>query len=147
MASNWELIVPGDAEAAVIDILRNHTAELVGLGITFSSDLVGYEPGDRWVMVTQEGSSADWPKIDKPRIDIEVYADIREDARDIAALCQASVLRAMGNYSGKGLKITDAKVELGLTRVPDKLAEKPRYILALRLTTVPSGTPLTPDPL
>lgn len=147
MASDWELIVPGDAEAAVIDILSNSTPELSGLGITFSSDLVGYEPGDRWVMVTQEGSSAGWPKIDKPRIDIEVYADIREDARDIAALCQASVLRAMGNYSGKGLKITDAKVELGLTRVPDKLSEKPRYILALRLTTVPSGTPLTPDPL
>lgn len=147
MASNWELIVPGDAEAAVIDILDNHTPELSGLGITFSSDLTGYEPGARWVMVTQEGSSANWPKVDKPRIDIEVFAAVREDAHDIAALCQATVLRAMGNYSGKGLKITDAKVELGLTRVPDKLQETPRYILALRLTTVPYGTPLTPNPL
>lgn len=146
MASNWPLIVPGDAEAAVIDILRNHTPELSGLGITFSSDLVGFVPGDRWVMVTQEGSSARWPKIEKPRIDIEVNAATREDARDIAALCQASVLRAMGNYSGKGVTITDVRLEMGLTRVPDKLEENPRYILALRLTTVPNGTPLTPNP-
>lgn len=146
MPSYWEFVVPGDAEAAVIDILKTLTPELAGKNITFSSDLVGYEPMARWVMVTQEGSSADWPKIDKPRIDIEVYAENRTTARDIAALCQASVLRAMGTYSGKGLRITDAKVELGLTRVPDKLQEGARYILALRLTTVPFGPPLIPNP-
>lgn len=146
MNSYWEMIVPGDAEAAVIDILKNLTPELFGKNITFSSDLVGYTPGARWVMVTQEGSVANWPKIEKPRIDFEVYAANRTDARDIGALCQASVLRAMGTYSGNGLKITDAKVELGLTRVPDKLQEGARYILALRLTTVPFGPPLIPNP-
>lgn len=146
MSSEWEFIVPGDAEAAVVDILKNETPELAGLGITFSTTMVGYVTGSRWVVVSQEGSAPRWPKIDRPRIDIEVFAASRSDARDIAALCQASVLRAMGNYSGKGVTITDAKVELGLTRVPDRLEEVARYIFAVRLTTVPSGPPLTPSP-
>jgi hypothetical protein len=145
VASNWPLVVPGDAEAACIDILKNHTPELAGLDITFSTSLNGYQAGMRWVVVSQEGSAADWPKIDRPRIDIHVFAGSRTDARDIAAMVQASLIRAMGNYSGNGLTICDVRLELGLTRVPDKLEEVARYILALRLTCVPYGDPLLPS--
>jgi hypothetical protein len=145
VASNWPLVVPGDAEAAVVDILTNYTPELSGLDITFSTSMVGYTAGDRWVVVSQEGGSAEWPKIDRPRIDLQIFANSRTDARDIAAMCQASLIRSMGNYSGNGVTITDVRLELGLTRVPDKLEEVARYILALRLTCVPYGEPLLPS--
>ena len=141
-----EYIEHGDAEAAIIDILKNHTSELdfVTGHPTVQADMVGYTVGARWVMVTQEGSLEGWPSIDHPRIDVEVYAERRSVARDIAAICLASVKRAMGAYTGNGLFLSDVKLEQGLTRVPDKYQEAPRYVFAVRLTTVPRGTPLAP---
>jgi hypothetical protein len=133
----WEFIVGGDAEAAVVDILLNRTPELTPFSPTISTNLTGYVFGDRWVMVTQEGGFRVWPNIDRPRIDIQVFAERRSVARDIASLCLASIIRASGFYHGHGLTLTDAIVELGLTRVPDRRQEADRYIFALRLTTVP----------
>ena len=147
MVSQWEYIVHGDAEAAIIDILINDTPELPHFPphptLTISSNMIGYEAGDRRIVVTQEGSLRGWPKIDKPRIDIDVLAERRSIAKEIAAISLASIERSMGNYSGFGLILTDVKLEQGITRVPDKLQEAERYIFSIRLTTVPSGTPLT----
>lgn len=140
----WEFIEHGDAEAAIVDIFLNETPELTPFGIArISTSMTGYTLGDRWIFVTQEGGSEDWPAIDRPRIDVEVYAERRSVARDIAAICLASVKYNMGTYRGFGLFLSDAKVEQGLTRIPDKFQEETRYYFSLRLTTRPSGS-LTP---
>lgn len=141
--SQWEYIEHGDAEAAIIDILLNYTPEL-DFAITghpqVRANLVGYTIGDRWILVTQEGSVEKWPAIDKPRIDVEVYAERRSVARDVASISLASIKYHMGRYRGNGLFLSDATVEQGLTRVPDKLQEETRYIFAVRLTTRPYGS-------
>ena len=130
-----EMIIHGDAEALVRHIFVNLTPELVGKNITFSTDLVGYQEGDRWVVVSQEGSSkALWNIINKPRIDFEVNAESRSAAKDIAEICEASIFRAVG-VSAYGATLTAVREETGPTRVPDKEQDAShRYVFALRLT-------------
>jgi hypothetical protein len=142
-----EMIIFGDAEAAVVDILQNDTPELPHFPpnppLTITTNLVGYEPDDRWIEVVQEGASMTWPKIQRVRIDLMVYAERRSVAKDICEICLASLMRSMGDYRGFGLFISDCKLEQGATRVPDKLQETSRYVAAVRLTIVPSGPPLS----
>lgn len=138
-----EYILQGDAEAAVLDILRNDTPELISsTPVSIKSNLIGYTPGDRWIVVEQQGASETWPKISRPRIDVEVFAERRTVAKELAEICLASLKRAMGTYFGFGLFISDCKLELGITRIPDKLQETSRYVFAVRLTIVPSGPAL-----
>lgn len=145
MASQWEFITHGDTEAAIVDILENLTPELdyADGRPTVSTNFLGYTVGDRWIMVSQEGAFVVWPNINRPRIDIQVLADRRSVAHDMADICLASIRYQMGRYRGYGLFLADAIIELGLTRVPDRRQEADRYIFALRLTTKPDGT-LTP---
>lgn len=141
MASQWEFIEHGDVEAAVVDILLNYTPELsVYPDLMISTNLVGYSFGSRFICVSQEGSIESFPTIDRPRIDIEVFAERRSVARDISSIVLASLKYNMGRYRGNGLFLSDARVEQGLTRVPDKREECERYVFALRLTTRPDGT-------
>lgn len=138
-----EFIVFGDAEAAVVDILINETPELDFPGKPqIQTNLIGYSAGARWIEVTQQGSIHRWPKIDMPRIDVMVYAERRSVAKDIAEICMASLIRQMGTYRGFGLFLSDAKVEQGITRIPDKYQESDRYLFSLRLTCTPYGPPL-----
>ena len=142
-----EFIIQGDAEAAVIDILRTLTPELPTSPphptLYISTNLLGYVPDQRRVVVSQEGGSETWPKIFRPRIDIEVFAERRSVAQDIIEICLASLKRSMGSYSGFGLFISDCKIEMGPTRVPDPLQDASRYVSAVRLTIVPNGSPNT----
>jgi hypothetical protein len=142
-----EYIDHGDAEAAVVDILKNFTPELVFSSgqPNISTNMIGYVLGDRRIVVSQEGSFEEWPVLDHPRIDFEVYAERRSVARDIASICMASVKYQMGRYRGNGLFLSDVKVEQGLTRTPDKYQESVRYVFGLRLTTRPSGFLASPS--
>jgi hypothetical protein len=144
MTGPLEFVMGGDTEAAVVDILLNLTPELAYANATISTNLLDYMVGDRWVFVTQEGSFESFQHLDHPRIDFEVYAERRSVAFDMAKICLASVKYQAGRYRGNGIFISDCKVEQGLTRVPDKLQEAPRYIFSVRLTCVPKDD-LTPS--
>lgn len=138
--AGYPYILHGDAEAAMVDILMNHTPELAAYaGDTpfISTDLIGFTELSRWVMVTMEGGSAQWPIATEPRIDFEFYAERRSVALDIGQICVASIFRASGNYTGNGLFLEDVQTEMGLTRVPDKETSTPRYLYSLRLTILP----------
>ncbi len=138
-----EFILHGDAEAAVVDILKNSTPELPHFPphptLHITTNLINYDPQERWIVVTQEGSMEKWPKIDRPRIDVEVFAERRSVAKDIASISLASLKEHMGAYTGFGLTITDVALEQGITRIPDKFQEASRYLFSVRLTTVPFG--------
>lgn len=141
-----EMIVHGDAEAAVRDILKNDTPELPHYppnpALTITTNMLGFLPGDRRIVISQEGAAFKYPNISRPRIDVEVYADRRSVAREIAEIAQAGILRQIGSYYGYGLFISDVSIEQGITNVPDKLQTVSRYVFAVRLTIVPRGTPL-----
>jgi hypothetical protein len=137
MTGPMEFIVGGDAEAAVVDILKNLTPELSYINPTVSTNLVGYTVGARWIEVTQEGSLEKLLHIDSPRIDVGVYAERRSVSHDMAKISLASIKYQAGRYRANGLFISSCTLEQGLTRVSDKLQESSRYIFSVRLVCVP----------
>jgi hypothetical protein len=133
-----EYIRHGDASAAIVDILKNYTPELVPMGVTVSSSLNGWSPDKRWIMVSRQGGLMHWPyKIDRPRIDIRTYAPEEDVAFDLASIAEASIFRARGIYSGMGVRLQHVIEEVGPTEVWDKHEESPAYFFSLRLTTTP----------
>lgn len=143
------MIIHGDIEALLIDVLLNHTPELAPYALTrISTDLRGYSEGNRWVMITAEGGAhAQWNVISKPRIDFEVRAERRDVAQDISQICMGSVFRAVPS-SAFGATLSEVKSELGLTNVPDKDEESSyRYIFSFRATCLvhPASAPGAPS--
>lgn len=135
-----EFIRRGDPASGVVDILTNHTPELTEYNVAgIATDLKGWVSPARWVEVTLAGGMKTWPKISRPRIDIDVYAEMDYICNDILDICEASVFRARGLYRGYGVFLSDVKEEVGAFEAYDKHQETPRYIVSLRLT-------VTPDP-
>ncbi len=138
------MIIHGDAEALIVDVLENLTPELQLYSPTISTDLRNYQAGMRWVMVTAEGGNhAQWNVINKPRIDVEVRAERRDVAHQIAQICFGSIYRSVP-YSAYGATLSQVKTELGLVNVPDKEEEESyRYLFSLRIvcTIHPDSAP------
>lgn len=130
--------VQGDAEAAVISILRSDSSVAAFSPTRISSDAVGYQKGNLWVQVTRQGGNIQSYVVDKPRIDINVYGPDRTTAHDLAQVVQSVLLNSRG-YRGNGISISDVRVETGIFRTNDLLTDSPRYIFALRLTVTPRG--------
>lgn len=124
----------GDSEALVIHILKNLTPEFDGKNVLVRADLIGYAEGQRYIVVSQEGSSkAVWNVLNKPRVDCQVRAESRTAARDISEIAEASIFRAVG-VSAYGATLSSVKEEMGITRIPDKEQEtSTRYVFSLRL--------------
>lgn len=139
MAVEWDVPLQGDVEAACVDILdSNIPLATLFPGLKISTDLVGYQEGDQYIMIARKGgNSSPWQKVDKPRLDFNVYGDTRANAIDIAQLALKAMFEAQTNYVGKGVKLQTVKVESGLSRIPDRLNESFRYVMALRLTVTP----------
>lgn len=139
------MIIHGDVEALIVDILQNHTPELAPFAPTISTDLRGYSEGVRWVKVTVEGGfHGIWNVISKPRIDVEVRAELRSTAHDIAQICLGSIYRSVPS-SGYGATLSRVSTELGLVNVPDKQENVSyRYLFSLRATCTvhPDSSPL-----
>lgn len=134
-----EYILQGDSEAACVDILRS-AAEVTALcpATNITTDLVGYQLGNPWVMVERQGGALRYPYyIDRPRIDVECRALRRADAHDLAQVCQAALIRQSTTYAGKGVRLTNAKVETGVYKHFDKDNEVAIYVFSLRFTATP----------
>lgn len=131
--------IQADAEAAVVDILKNNATVVAFNAVNITTDRVGYTMGDLWIEVSRQGGNVERYVIDKPRIDINVYGPNRIQAHDLAQAAQAAVLNARGVYRGNGCFLSDARVETGIFRGNDSINESPRYVFALRLTITPRG--------
>ncbi len=135
-----ELIIQGDSEAAIIQLIdeAEEIADFVGGAPEVRGDLNGYQAGARWITVQRQGGSLFWPRIDKPRIDVNVFAETRTVAHDLAQVAQAVCLRGMGQaFPSANVFVSDITIETGLLRVPDPPTDSHRYLFALRLTCVP----------
>lgn len=127
------MIIHGDIEALIRDIYVSATPELDPYEPYVSTDLRGYDEGMRWVMVTAEGGfTTPYNILNKPRVDVEVRAENRSTAHDIAQICHSTLFRAVP-YRAYGAVLSDVRTELGLVSVPDKeeIASY-RYIFAIR---------------
>ncbi|WP_143194178.1 hypothetical protein [Micromonospora sp. CB01531] len=124
--------------AGVIDILTNQTPELAPYSIdNISGDLTGWDKTKTWIQVSREGGLRVWPKISKPRIDIDVYAPTSNECADIMDIVEASIFRAQYQYRGWGIRLHRVIEEVGPVEAYDKHEESPRYFCSLRLTTTP----------
>lgn len=128
----------GDPVAGVIDILTNYTPELAPYEIVnIAGDMTGWISPQRWIQVSREGGLNVWPKISKPRIDLDVYAETSSMCADIFDICQASLFRAQYQYWGYGIRLHKVQEEVGAIEAYDKHEETPRYFGSFRLITTP----------
>lgn len=136
----WPTVIQGDVEAALIEIIRNATevSGFPGGAPNVSTTLDGFDKGLRWVVVSSEGGSFKFPVIMRTRIDINVFAETRTVAHDLAQIIFAVLFREQGQPSpNHGLRIHKHRVETGLVRADDKLNDAPRYLFSLRSHFVP----------
>lgn len=141
MTVDWSIALHGDSEAACQDILKNFTQLTTAFpAVNIKCDLRGYTAGMQWIYITRKGgNNTPFMKVDKPRIDFNVYAATRADAHDIAQLVLKGMLLAQANYVGKGIRLQFVRVETGISRAPDKDNDSDRYVLSLRLTVTPEN--------
>lgn len=138
-----EFIVHGDAAAAIVQLLKA-ASEVTSVVPTnnISTDLIGYDrlSAPLWVVVERHGGNLSFPfRQDRPRVDVECHAQTRMKSHDIAALCQAAILRAAGNqvFNSQDCHVTGAKIESGILFAPDKDDGSYRHIFSIRLSTTP----------
>lgn len=128
----------GDPVAATIDILTNYTPELAPYDIVnIAGDLTDWNAPDRWIQVSREGGLRSWPKISKPRLDLDVFGETSNVCADIIDICEASIFRAQYEYRGWGIRLHRVIEEVGPIEAYDKFEETPRYFMSLRYTTTP----------
>lgn len=138
----WPMIEQGDLEGALIKILTDapEISGFAGGAPNVSSTLRDYVPGDRWITISHEGGTSDWPKIANARIDVNVFANTRTDALRIAQKALGVLIRETGQPSpAHGVRTLKLAVETGLIRADDKFNDKPRYLFSLRIAYVPYG--------
>lgn len=137
----WPYVVSGDIEAACIHVLRT-APEIIGFSggaPTVTTTLDGYPIGGRWIAVSREGGTFNWPVTTRARVDFNVFASTRTVAHDIAQVALAVLFREMGQDTtpSYGLVVTDITIETNLIRADDRLNDSPRFLFSLRITYVP----------
>lgn len=133
-----ELIIQGDCEAAVIDILKNSTYVTAFSPTSITTGLYGYTAGMVWIEVTRQGGSYKWHSPSYPRVDINVYADTRSKAHDLAQVCLGVMFQQQNNYTGFGVRYIACEVETDLFEAQEKDTNKYKYIFSLRLVVKPA---------
>lgn len=132
------VVVFGDAEAAVVDILYADAGVSAFAGVVVSTDLIGYTAGT-WIKVSRTGGIPTlWMRLDNALITFDVRADDKGTAFDVAEAARAAVFAGRG-YTGRGLELYDVVDSDGLTWNPDdNQPDVPRYEFTLSLVTRPA---------
>lgn len=141
----YNYVLFGDVEAAIAATLRTapEISGFAGGAPTVSTSLDGRDAGQRWIVVSLEGGSFQWPKLEKARVDINVLIsqseiDARTTCHDLARKALAVLFREMGQPQPTyGVRVSGIQVETGLTRADDRLNDSARYLFALRISFVP----------
>jgi hypothetical protein len=137
MSTNNPYSAYGSVTDPVVDML-NTDSRVMALGAEpVTTDLVGYDPTKKYILVTRQGGSYAWPKQAHPRIDITTVAPIRGDAEDMIEVCVAVMLQRQDDYTGHGCRFSQVKVETAPFQADDKLENTCRYIVALRILVTP----------
>ncbi len=113
-----------DAELIVVEFLRTR---LTGVPVHVR---VPHENTGRFVQVRRSGGLAE-TVYDRPRIDVNAWADSDEDAKDLAQLARAHLGDIRGTRSGHMVAgVTDFA---GLAPVPDQSGQ-PRWFFSVEIT-------------
>ena len=125
--------VPADAEAIVVGYLNAELTEPV-------STEMPTNPTFPLVTIRRVGGAGDEPRwLDRPRIQVEAWADTKQEARTSAATAWAKLADMEGAYNyGAGAVgvVNGVQLASGLTWVPDENG-KPRYLFVATVSLHP----------
>lgn len=126
----------GDVEAAAVDILQADPA-VAAFAPGVSTDYVGM--ADRWVRVARNGGSPiRWLNLDAATVDLDITAEDKATAHDLASAVVNALLAAVGTYQGHGLSLFDADDTKGFTWAPDtNRPDLARYTASMTMITRP----------
>jgi hypothetical protein len=132
----------GDAEAAVVAILRADDTVNDYTPDGVATDLIGYTAPDRWLRIVRTGGIPTlWMRVDNPLIEVAAYAEDKGAALDLARAARRAIYAGRG-YTGNGLLLYDVNEETGLAWSPDdEVDTTPRYTFTLALVTKPWEEP------
>lgn len=131
------VVIYPDAELVVIDYLRSKLAtrsEPFVTGVLLGNKVPSPRAA-RFVRVRRNGGVESAPTVDRPRIDVECWAQTDGDAADLSALCRA-LIRSMQNVT----PVRRVDDFLGPTPIPDPESNQPRYLFTVEISM--RGTPL-----
>lgn len=125
-----------DSEAVAITWLRPRP-ELAGVKV--ATDLVGWQAGQRRIVITRIGGVPTLAiRIDRPRLDVDVYAENKAQAHDLAQLTRAALHDLPeGDHTALGAVVANVNDDTGLQWLPDVSTAAARYNFAVRLAVRP----------
>jgi hypothetical protein len=125
-----------DSEAIAVGWLRTWP-DLAGVKAT--TDLVGWLAGQRRIVITRIGGTPSLPmRIDNPRLDVDVYAEDKGAAHDLAQLARAALHELPeGDHTALDAVVAHVNDETGLQWLPDISTSAARYTFTVRLAVHP----------
>jgi hypothetical protein len=116
-----------DAEAVTIDYLLTVTALTDLVSDRIGSDK-GVDDGVPVVRVTRPSGSTPVPKkLDKPTIQVDVWADTDANAFAVAAIAHAALSDMPELLEDARAVVTDVRTQVGIRQFPDTQTDRPRY--------------------
>lgn len=127
MMADYLYPVMPDETKHVIEYLNGHVLLQTFAPYTVAGDLKGYVAPARWITVQETGGSEKNPvRVNAPRVDINVYAETRYAAKEIARHAIAA-MKSMKNAVFSDAVIT--KVETSPpANLTDPVNAQPRYV-------------------
>lgn len=122
-----------DIEAAIAAHLR--TAAITGLGERVYSELPATPVYPLATIARIGGIPAVRQRLDAPNIQIDVWADTKDQAFDLAAICRAEILALEGEtlILPSFVFVTGVDDALGMVWLPDDLTGRARYLFAMTI--------------
>jgi hypothetical protein len=123
-----------DAEHVATRWLNSST-----IGAPASTDLLGWHAPEPRIVITRVGGTPTLAiRIDRPRLDVDVYAPTKADAHDLAQAARVRLHELpTGDHRDLGAVVCNVVDELGLQWLPDPDTNTPRYVLTLAVTVRP----------
>lgn len=125
-----------DSEAVAVAWLRTQP-ELDGVKAT--TNLIGWQAGQRRVVITRIGGVPSLAvRIDNPRLDVDVYAEDKGAAHDLAQVTRAALHDLPeGEHTALGAVVANVTDDTGLQWLPDPGTNAARYSFTVRLAVHP----------
>lgn len=119
-------IFPDEVKVA-IDFLSNHPYITEWSPIRVAGDLKGFVAPQRWIYVISSGGDTLNPvRVSAPRVDINIYAESRYTAKQIAKAACAAIL-SMKNHVTDNAVITGVEVSTPAD-LTDPINASPRFV-------------------
>lgn len=125
-----------DVEALTIEFLLSELGELVGTNI--SSDLPAAHAMPYLQVQDIGGARKRRQWLASTRIQVDAWADSRDEASVLARTAEAALLETARNFQGANGTITDSEALISARRFPDPSTDRHRFEFEVRIDAHPT---------